>query len=246
MSPKVTDKKTIVTTNFEGQTETELGKSFNKLQNGGATNAPTGLTLNPTPAQVLTKITARTGLITTRSGLEAQLKQNTKDIHTADSGLKAIFTDQWASEIQSFPGITVNQILGMGFGVKGLEPQGLLVMDAAKTATSAPVIIRIETDIKGQHSLHIHNNITGKIGHPKDVLRIDIYGQTGGNAPANLAALIANGGGWMGTAKRGKYVNQFTVTAANQGKIEFYIAVYIMKATKKPAAQSVVESATIE
>ena len=246
MCAKVVDKKIIVTTNFDHQTETELGKSFNKLQNGGATNAPTGLTLNPTAASVATKLTARTALITTRSGLEAQLKQNTKDIHKADSDLKTIFTDNWATQIQNFTGITVNQILGMGFGVKGLEPSGPLVMDTAKTATSAPVIIRIETDIKGQHTIHIHNNVTGKIGHPKDVERIDIYGQTGGTAPASLAALIANGGGWLGTAKRGKYVNQFAVSAANQGKSEFYIAVYILKATKKPAAQSVVESATIE
>ena len=63
----------------------------------------------------------------------------------------------------------------------------------------------------------MHNNITGKIGHPKDVLRVDIYAQTGGTAPANLAALVTNGGGWLGTTKRGKYINQFTVTAANQG-----------------------------
>ena len=124
MSQKVVDKKIIVTTNFEHLPETELGKSFNKLQNGGATNAPAGLALNPTPAAVATKLTTRTGLITTRSGLESQLKQNTKDIHKADSDMKTIFTDQWASQIQNFPGITVNQILGMGFGVKGLETPG--------------------------------------------------------------------------------------------------------------------------
>jgi len=246
MSPKVVNKKIIVTANCDGLTEAELGKLFNKLQNGGANNCPAGLVLNPTPAAVETKITARTALYTTRSGLEAQMKQNTKDIHTADSGLKTIFTDQWANEIQNFAGITVNQIEGMGFGIKGLEPQGLLVMDAARTATSAPVIIRIEIDIKGQHTLHVHNNITGKIGHPSDVLRVDIYGQTGGTAPTSLATLIANGGGWLGSCKRGKYVNTFTVSAANQGKSEFYIAVYILKSTGKPAAQSVVESASIE
>jgi succinyl-CoA synthetase beta subunit len=69
---------------------------------------------------------------------------------------------------------------------------------------------------------------------------------TGGTAPINLAALIANGGGWLGTASRGKYINPFVVTAANQGNPEYYIAVYIEKTTKKPAAQSNEDSATIE
>ena len=246
MSKKVVNKKIIVVTNFKNQTEAELGKTFNKLQNGGATNAPAGLVLNPTPAAVETQITARNNLFITRSGLQAQLKQNTEDIHKADTALKNVFTDQWATQIQNFGGITVNQIKGMAFGIKGLDGTGITVADTQKTASSAPVIIKIDTDVHGQHTLHIHNNITGKIGHPKDVLRVDIYAQNGGTAPANLAALIANGGGWMGTAKRGKYINPFVVTAANKNTVEYYIAVYILKATKKPAAQSNVENAVIE
>ena len=243
---KIVNKKIIVTTNFNNQTETELGTAFNKLQNGVATNAPTGLTVSPTAASVLTQITARAALFTVRSGLEAQLKQNTENIHTADKALKTIFTDQWATQIQNFAGITVNQVKGMGFGVKGIDSPSTTVIDTAKNASSAPVIIKIDTDVKEQHSVHIHNNITGKIAFPKDVLRVDIYAQTGGAAPANLAALIANGGGWLGTAKRGKYINQFVVTPANRDKPEYYIAVYIDRATKKPAAQSVAESAIIE
>jgi hypothetical protein len=229
MSRKVINKKIVVVTNFNNQTEGELTTTYNKLQNGVATNAPAGLAVSPTTTAVENKITARNDLFITRSNLHALLKQNTEDIHSADSNLKAIFTDQWAAQIQSFPGITVNQIIDMGFGVKGLSSQTSTVADTDKTATSAPFIIKIDTDVKGRHTLHIHNNITGKIGHPKDVERIDIYGQTGGVAPANLAALIANGGGWLGTAKRGKYINEFVVTPENQRKSEYYIAVYIDK-----------------
>ena len=243
---KVVNKKIIPTTNFNNKTETELGIAYNKLQNGVATNAPTGLSVNPTPANVLTQIANRTTLLTQRSSLEAQLKQNTTNIQSADTALKTIFTDQWASQIQNFAGITVAQIKGMGFGVKGLDSQSTTVDEASKNASSAPVIIKVDTDVKGQHTIHVHNNITGKIAFPKDVLRIDIYAQTGGVAPNNLATLITNGGGWLGTAKRGKYVNQFTVTPANLDKPEYYIAVYIDKSTKKPAAQSTVESASIE
>ena len=246
MSRKVINKKIVVVTNFNNQTENELTTSYIKLQNGVATNAPTGLTVSPITTDVENKIIARNDLFTTRSNLHALLKQNTENIHEADSDLKTIFTSQWASQIQNFPGITVNQIIGMGFGIKGLGSGSLTVADTAKTAASAPVIIRIDTEVKGQHILHIHNNISGKIGHPKDVERIDIYGQTGGAAPANLAALITNGGGWLGTARRGKYINEFVVTSENAGKPEYYIAVYIDKIKKKPAAQSVAESAVIE
>jgi hypothetical protein len=248
MSKKVLTKKIIVTTNFSHLSEAALGTTFSKLQNGGATNSPAGLVLSPTPAAVLTQINARNGLFTTRSGLQAQLKQNTEDIGKADTALKTLFTDQWATQIQNFGGITVNQVKGLGFGSKGIDTghAATSVADTARTASSAPVIIKIDTDVHGQHTLHIHNNITGKIGHPKDVLRIDLYAQNGGTAPANLAALIANGGGWLGTAKRGKYINPFIVTATNKNTVEYYIAVYIEKATKKPAAQSNVENAVIE
>ena len=246
MSTKVVNKKIIPAANLDHLPEADLSIAYNRLQNGVATNSPTGLTVNPTPANVLIQINSRTTLLTQRSSLEAQLKQNTTNIHSADTALKTIFANQWASQIQNFAGITVAQVKGMGYGVKGLESPVATVEDTSKNASSAPVIIKIDTEVKGQHALHIHNNITGKIGIPKDVLRIDIYGQTGGTAPTNLASLITNGGGWLGTAKRGKYINQFTVTPANLDKPEYYIAVYIDKATKKPAAQSTVESASIE
>ena len=203
MSKKVISKKIIVTTNFGRLTENALSKAFNKLQNGVANNAPAGLTVSPTTAAVKTQIDARNDLFIVRSGLEAQLKQNTEDIHSADVALKGIFTDQWAAQVQNFPGITVNQIKGMAFGIKGLD--------------------------------NSHADT-----------RVDVYGQTGGTEPDNLAALVANGGGWLGTAVKGKYLNRLTVNTNTKNQPEFYIAVYIDKLTKKPAAQSNVESENIE
>jgi hypothetical protein len=92
--------------------------------------------------------------------------------------------------------------------------------------------------------LHIHNNITGKRRVPKGMLRVDVYGYTGaaGLVIADLAALIALGGGYLGEASRGKFVNAFT---ANAGKTEYYVAVYVDKKTKKPASQSPVASSII-
>ena len=246
---KVTNKKIIVTTNFDGLTEAELGLSFNKLQSNMAANPTIVPTISPTPAVVATKITARTDLFTKRATLQAQLKQNTADIHSADADLKNIFTDQWATQIQNTPGITINQIKLLAFGTKGVDNGHSSGSSAGTTAStdkgagSAPVIIKVVQAAHLEHILHIHNNLTGKIGIPDNILRTDIYAQTGGTQPADLAALIANGGGYLGTAKRGKYTNLLSVS--NLGKTEYYIAVYVDKSTLKPVAQSSVENAMI-
>ena len=196
MSKKVVNKKIIVTVNFRNMTEAELTTAFTKKQTA-AGNAPAGLTLNPTAAAVLTQIGSRGTLLNTKANLEAQLKSNTQNIHDADRALKDVFVDDWATQIQNFPNITVAQVQAMAFGVKGIDSghAATAVEDTARNAASAPVIIKIDADVHGQHTLHTRNNLTGKIGHPKDVSRIDMYGQTGGTQPADLAALIANGGG---------------------------------------------------
>ena len=259
MGKKVLNKKLILTADFKGLTlEERLSKEAN-MAKAQAANAGIVAGLNPTATAVQTQITELTdpltGLIHQRGVLKAQEEALTIQINKAEKAIRDIILDQWMPQTQT--ALTATPALALTsesyaalllFGIKGqtggTAATGNSAMDKAEE--SAPVIVRIETNIKGQHTIHVHNNITGKIGHPKDVARVDIYGQTGGTAPANLAALIANGGGWLGTAKRGKYVNPLTVNATTQGKPEYYIAVYIDKETKKPAAQSNEESAAIE
>ncbi len=255
MAKKVLSRKLILTADFTGLTlEEKLTKQANMAK--AQTNNPLLVPgLNPTAAAVEADITALTdpisGLIHERGVIRAQEESLTLAINKAETAIKDIIVSQWMPQTQTALTGTTNAEVNAAlllFGIKG-QTSGhtpVTVASLSKTASSAPVIVKIDIDVHGQHILHVHNNITGKIGHPKDVLRVDIYAQTGGTAPANLAALVTNGGGWLGTTKRGKYINQFTVTAANQGKVEYYIAVYIEKATKKPGAQSVPESAMIE
>jgi hypothetical protein len=247
-SKKVVNKKIVVTSNLNNLSETELEKSFDKLQTAAA-NAPGGLVLNPTPAAVLTQINARKALITDRENHLALAKQDTENIGKADTTLKNIFTSQWANQIQNFAGITVAQIKAMAYGVKGISggtAETTSVMEMSKTVTSAPVIVKVDTDVIGEQIAHIHNNITGKRGHGKDILRVDVYAQYGGTLPANLAALQAAGGQLLGTAERGVYINPIVTTAANKNTNVYYIAVYVGKKTKKIVAQSVVFTAVIK
>jgi hypothetical protein len=248
MAKKVVNKKIIVTSNLDGKTEVELEKSFDKLQTAAA-NAPTGLVLNPTPAAVLTQINARKNLITDRANHLALAQQDTENIQKADTALKNIFTSQWANQIQNFTGITVAQIKAMAYGVKGIAGGSTAttsVEELSKTVTSAPVIVKVDTDVIGEQIAHIHNNITGKRGHGKDVLRVDVYAQYGGTLPANLAALQAAGGQLLGTAERGVYINPIITTATNKNTNVYYVAVYVGKKTKKIVAQSVVFTAVIK
>ena len=129
----------------------------------------------------------------------------------------------------------------LGWGIKGID-NGQASKLSIDGPGSTPVIVKIDLVLHGQHVLHIRNNISGKIGYPKNILRIDVYGQTGGTQPTDLASLIANGGGYLGTAQRGKYISSFT---GNANKEEYYVAVYVDKVTLKPVAQSPVVSALI-
>src|ERR1035437_147296 len=111
------------------------------------------------------------------------------------------------SQTQAAIGGDVNKAATLHFGIKGIsggKAQTITVDEMGRTIGSAPVIIRIDV-LAGVQTLHVVNNITRKIGHGKNILRADVYGQTGGTPPTTLAELIANVGGWLGTIKRGKF-----------------------------------------
>ena len=249
-SKKVLNKKLILTADFTGLTlEEKLSKQTDmvKAQIANPTLVPG---LNPTATSLQTQIVAltdpNTGLIHQRSVLLAQVHALTAQINKAETTIKDIIVSQWMPQVQNALTGTANAISNAAlllFGIKGQtggSTTGAGVME--KAADTAPVIAKIDNQHNKQ-TLHIHNNLTGKTGHPKNVLRVDVYGQTGGTAPTDLAGLIANGGGWLGTAKRGKFISP--LTTANAGKTEYYIAVYIDKETLKPIAYSTVASEAI-
>jgi hypothetical protein len=185
MAKKVLNKKLILTTDFQGLTlEGKLAKQTNMVK-AQLANPTLVAGLSPTAAIVQASITAitdpNTGLIHQRALLEAQTQALTLQINKGVTAIKDIIVSQWMPQTQTALTGTANAVSNAAlllFGIKGTITghAGATVGDTAKTAASAPVIAKIDTDVAGQHTLHIQNNITGKHSHPKDVLRVDVYG----------------------------------------------------------------------
>jgi hypothetical protein len=170
------------------------------------------------------------------------MKQITAQIHANDVNLTNIFVEQWAPLVKTAIGNDPVKAKLLGWGIKSFD-SGHTPTSAALAKeiviASRPEITRIDINVHLQHSIHIVNNISGKRRLPKGILRIDVYGQTGGTMPTDFSLM----GRALGQASRGKFVHAFTM--ADVGKIQYYIAVYIDKKTKQPVAQSPVASAMI-
>jgi hypothetical protein len=193
--------------------------------------------LNPTTADMDTMLIDAQKLLDKRADLEEQMKANTKQIAQTQTKLTDIFVSKWATQTQAAIGMDEGKAMQLGYGIKGQTPVNPPSPDCV------PLIGKIDINVHGQHTLFCLNFLTGKAALPAGILRIDIYGQTGGTTPVDLTALIANGGGYLGQATKGKFVNTFGNDKI--GQTEFYIAVYVDKVTKKPFSQSKVVSALI-
>ena len=236
-------KELILTANIHGLTEVEKINKETAIANAHQANPTVVPGLTPTPASVLSLISTLTGYYNLRESLREQLKQVTKEIHTSDENLNNIFVNQWRPQTQTAIGSDESKAKLLGWGIKAQDTGHTPVAAATEKAivlASLPVIVRIDLQTHLQHALHIHNNITGKRKLPAGILRIDIYGQTGGTMPIDYSLM----GRALGQASRGKFVTPLH-PVADVGKIVYYIAVYIDKKTKQPIAQSLVVSAII-
>lgn len=236
------EKKLILSSDLSGKTEAEKANRELELATAHQNNPTLVPGLNPTPSSVISQINAKNALFTQREYLRDQLKQITEDIHIADKAITAIFVDQWASQVKTAIGNDASKAKLLGWGIKNIDSGHIttgVAMAKEIILASHPNISRIDFNVHQQQSIHIVNNITGKRRLPKGILRIDIYGQTGGTMPTDYSLL----GRPLGQASRGKFVHTFQL--ADVGKIQYYIAVYVDKKTKQPVAQSPVASAII-
>ncbi len=240
-------KKLILALNLWSLTEAARIKKQLDIANAHTANPALVPGLTPTPASVITMINTQSGYYTLRDSLIEQMKQVTENIHKNGTAINDIFVDQWAPQTQVAIGTDASKAKLLGYGIKGQDTGHTPVIASIEKVivlSSHPVIVKIDVNTHDVHFLHIHNNLTGKRKLPAGMLRVDIYGYTGaaGLVIADLAALIALGGGYLGEASRGKFTNVFTT---NTGKTEYYVAVYVDKKTKKPASQSPVASGII-
>lgn len=233
-------KKVVLTFNYYGLSVPEVTEKQTDVVNAHAENPSVVPGLTPAPSVVLGKINAVNDMFTQRDMLKAQIKQLTLQIHQDSGDITDIIMDQWRGQAQTAIGDDTGKAKLLGWGIKGYDT-GHTPMDVqeAKAETTNPYISRIDVNVREQHTLHIINNTTGKRALPKGMLRIDVYGQTGGEKPTDYHQL----GHPLGQASRGKFVATFD--GADVGKTQYYIAVYIDKKTKKPLLQSPVASAII-
>ena len=227
----------ILVLNFHGLSLWQKLQKMTNIQKAHAANPTLVPGLNPDPADVDTKLTDAKKLFDVRAELIDKLKANTKLMYEAETDLENTFVSLWAPQTQAAIGMDQDKAKLLGYDIKG-EKEVI-----PPSPDSVPLIADIDISVHGQHTLLIHNNLTKKVKLPDGILRIDIYGLTGGTAPIDLADLIAKGGGYLGQATRGKFVNTFG--SSNMGQPEHYIAVYVDKATKKPFSQGIVVSALI-
>ena len=230
-------KKLIVVLRFTGLTGREKLLKMETIQEAHVEHPTVVPGLDPTAAAVGTKLNTLQGYYDTQDSLKLQMDEVNEQIASAETELIDIYVDKWAGQVQTAAAGDKEVPKSLGYGVKG--------DDDSKPDLSAtqPLITDIDISVHGVHTVFVINKDSKKKKLPKGAIRVDMYGQTGGNPPADLAELIANGGGYLGEAIKGKF--KHTLPQGATGKFEYYIAVYIDSKTKKPASYSVVASAII-
>jgi len=227
----------IVVAAMGNLTDSEFVNEIDLKQQAMTENSTIVPNISPTAAEVKTKGLAMLNDMKARDLMVSEIKQKTSDIESQRKDLTNIMTSQWAYKIQEAVEGDEGKVELLRFKVKGKSPS------MSPDPECAPLISKIDINVAGQHTLNLIDSQANKRCLPKGILRIDIYGQTGGTAPANLSELITNGGGYLGQATKSKFVNTFT--GQKTGTIEYYIAVYVSKKTKKPFSQGKMASAVI-
>lgn len=230
-------KKMILVLRYGGLNELDKLKLLRKIQKANAVVPLVVPGLNPAAGAVGTMLDDAQGYLDSRTALELQIKQLTGQFHDKVDSVIDIYINKWMSQTLAVINNDPNVAKSLGWGVKNeIETQG-------QVKEYELVIVKVETNVHGQHTVHFLDGNSGKKALPPGVLRIDVYGQTGGTQPADLTALIANGGGYLGQATKAVFVE--VLPTGNTGKTEYYIGAYVGKKTKKPVAQSVVFGAPI-
>jgi hypothetical protein len=193
--------------------------------------------LTPTPAAVKTKVDKISDYIVDRQNLIDQQKTLTEKIQNLISEVNDNLVDEWMPYVQTTIAGNTELAKTLGYGIKGqteIDPLPL---------TCVPVVTGIDVNVTGHHILTVICGMDKRTALPKGILRIDVYGQTGGERPDDLVHLIKAGGGYLGQVTKGKF--DYELPIDKKGSYEYYILVYVSKKTKKPFSQSIVYSESI-
>jgi len=237
MTVKKLIKKLILILNLKILTDLQFVSKVKNMIKLAITNAAIIPDLTPTPTELKDKVDKIDGYITDRQGLIEQQKTLTEKIQNLISEVNDNLVDEWMPYVQTT--IAGNKELAktLGYGIKGQAETEKLPL------TCVPVVTGIDTNVIGHHILTVICGMDKRTALPKGILRIDVYGQTGGDKPADLVHLIMAGGGYLGQVSKGKF--DYELPIDKKGVVEYYILVYIDKKTKKPFSQSIVYSESL-
>ena len=228
--------KTIVTVLFKGLTFAEFLVKVKAMAQTLVTNSGLFPTLNPAPSSFQTEVNNLDTMETKEKNLIQQLKANTEAKKKQKKKVNDIAV-AYATQIQNTTGVTVENIKKVGFGVKGVDD--LQAPDEVLVSNSKPTIEEIDQNRHQEHTLTIHNDVTGKIGLPADAKHVDVYEFFGGAQPPTDIKKMT----YLGTASRGKFTNHFLPDQV--GQVVWYIVVYVPKKKGAVAEISKAVSATV-
>lgn len=236
MTEKKLNKKLVVVTNQKGLTESEkIQDSKEKVdaQIEFSTYVP-GIT--PTPASVQSTLDGIDDNVLKRAHALEQAMGYTGLINADIEKVQNIFVDQWCKQIQSAPGIDVNKVKQLKFGIKGIyDGQSVPSVTVENSYVQLDDYV-VATHLK--HQLNMANSTTKKTSAPEDADGIDVYMFFGENAPADYREMK-----YLGRAKNGKITVNFT--DGDVGKTVWYFAIYIPKKDGVVALQGAKISAKV-
>ena len=210
--------KIIVTALFKGLTFARFLIKVNSMSKALINNSALYPSLDPPPADFATEVGKLDALEIKEKNILQQLKANTEAKLQQKKVVNDIVVDKYCNQIQNTPGVTVENIKKVGFGVKNYDDQQS--EPVASVTNSKPTIEEIDANHHLQQTLIIHNSVSGLIAIPHDAKRLDVYLSFGAEMPTDVKKMT-----YGGSATKGKFTYHFN--PEDLGKDVWYICVYV-------------------
>lgn len=219
MTKKKLVKKTQVTAKQEGLNRADLlldAKKKNKAQDDYPLISPG---LDPSLADTKTLVGVIETDILAQGSLQAQLLAKTEKINTGCDLLKDTYV-KWSHQIEKIPGITVENIKQLVFGVKGVYDGH--AESPITVLNSHALIINAINAGSLTITLEVVNNVSLTSQLPVGALYVDLY-QTFVEANCTDPKKMS----YLGRVPNGKFTTHYSADDLN--KKVYFIAVYVIK-----------------
>lgn len=228
--------KIVVTSNLKGLSEADFSTKTKGIAQSHIDKPTYVPDLNPVASTVMTKLTGMDGLFATRTALNLQMVENTKNILAIRKEVNDTIVDDWCKQTQKACGTDTAKILALGYGIRGEE--GGPVPSTESVTNSYAVVSSIDLNMPLFHTIYFTNSMSEESTLPSDALRLDIY-ETFVEANATDPKKMS----FLGSAKNGKFVNHFEI--ADLGKDVWYVGIYVPRDSNVTVAIPVPKKAKV-